>query len=66
MPTAKNPTTKPISSMSYQEIEHELAIAQYQVDAAFTHSDAKHEKHWDARIERLLARRRQLEAPEED
>jgi hypothetical protein len=64
MPTTTN--TKPISSMSYQEIEHELVVARYQIDAAFTHSDAKHEKRWEARLDRLLARRRQLEGDEED
>jgi hypothetical protein len=61
MPT----TRKPIATMSYQEIQHEIEAANYQIEAAITHSDYAHEKRWSARLERLLTARRRLEEPED-
>ena len=58
-------TRKPISSMSYEEIAHEIALAEYQVEAAITHNDYPHERWWAARLERLLAARDKLEEAED-
>jgi hypothetical protein len=65
MPTPMPTTKKPISAMSYQEIRHEIVEANYQVEAAITHSDHAHQRRWEARLERLLVQRRKIEDGED-
>ncbi len=48
---------KPINKLTNAEIEHEIVIAQYQVDAAFVHADNAHEHRWQRRLDALLDRR---------